>query len=364
MAQTNVAAQGTIIASVTSPTGTGSRSIEVIRDGVKPPVGSSDSSQQYDSFDGNHAAGTEYYGYTFSSPQTFTKLVFQEGKHFADGGWWANGSLKVQVRQGGNWRDVSASPIPPYPNGDSQGAFGSSFETYTFNLDNILGDGIRIIGTNGGSSHFVSIGELEVWATSGSSTPTPSLEGVWRSNNGEEYRFTQNGNQFSWYLASVHETGSGTITGTDMSLSWNGDRGKGSATGRITKTDAAGRPIEFSTSNGVVFTRQEVPVPVDLRITKACLVGLFNHWTDCDTGQVFESADLTPGIGTLHITDGGKTVEVALTGGGGDYTVEVLLSNGMKVRVALCGPDAQNIRLLEDGKRMGWRIEGKRLILP
>jgi hypothetical protein len=120
----------------------------------------------------------------------------------------------------------------------------------------------------------------------------------------------------------------------------------------------------LSASEIATLYKGQTPIPSDLRITKACLVGQYVRWTDCDTGQWFESANLTPGVHRLVVSDGGKALEVALLGGGGDYIVEVLLSNGMKARVAMCGPDAQNIRLLDDGQRMGWRIEGKRLILP
>jgi hypothetical protein len=44
--------------------------------------------------------------------------------------------------------------------------------------------------------------------------------------------------------------------------------------------------------------------------------------------------------------------------------VEVLLSNSAKVRAAMYAPDAQNIRLLDDGEKVGWRLVGKRLVLP
>ena len=30
----------------------------------------------------------DWVGYTFSSPQNFDRLVFQEGIHFGDGGWF------------------------------------------------------------------------------------------------------------------------------------------------------------------------------------------------------------------------------------------------------------------------------------
>jgi hypothetical protein len=99
-------------------------------------------------------------------------------------------------------------------------------------------------------------------------------------------------------------------------------------------------------------------------VRKACLVGLYNRWTDCDTGQSSESSDMIPGIGTLRVDGNGKAVTIALAGGMNDYTVEVILSNGTKARLALVGPNGQNIRLLPDGERMGWRIDGTRLVLP
>ncbi|MEI8196405.1 MAG: hypothetical protein WCI73_10890, partial [Phycisphaerae bacterium] len=163
----NIAAQGAIIASVSSPAGTGNYNIDIVRDGVKPAVASSDLTTEYDTKLSTTGPAIQYYGYTFSSSRTFTQLVFQEGMHFSDGGWFANGSLKVQVRQNGVWVDAALTSSPAYPNGNTQATFGSSFQTYTFTLASIVGDGIRIYGTAGGSAQYVSIGELEVWATRG-----------------------------------------------------------------------------------------------------------------------------------------------------------------------------------------------------
>ncbi|MEI8197246.1 MAG: hypothetical protein WCI73_15215, partial [Phycisphaerae bacterium] len=145
---------------------------------------------------------TQYFGYTFSSSRIFTQLVFQEGMPFSDGGWFANGSGKVQVRQNGTWIDAVLTSSPAYPNGNTQATFGSSFQTYTFTLASVVGDGIRIYGTAGGSLHYVSIGELEAWAMLGAGplaadplgasvtasvsatqpTPSPSLTPVSASN--------------------------------------------------------------------------------------------------------------------------------------------------------------------------------------
>jgi hypothetical protein len=147
---------GTIVAFITSPQGSGSKSLAVIRDGVFPAVGSGNSQQQYDTFTG--ATRTEdWIGYTFASPQSFGKVVFQDGMQFWDGGWFT--SIKVQVRQGGVWVDVPGATISPaYKGHDSV-----SYETYTFTFPTITGDGIRIDGVPGGVNTFISVGELRVF---------------------------------------------------------------------------------------------------------------------------------------------------------------------------------------------------------
>jgi PA14 domain-containing protein len=157
----NVASQAqTVIARVTAPTGSGGP-LSVIRDGVKPAVGSGDSSQQFDSYDGNNAATEDWVGYTFSTAKTFTRVVFQEGIHFWDGGWFT-APPTVQVRQNGTWVNVSGLSITPaYP-----GNNGVNFESFTMTFSQIQGDGIRLRGTPGGAAQFISVGELEVYALS------------------------------------------------------------------------------------------------------------------------------------------------------------------------------------------------------
>ena len=153
----NLALQGTIIARVTAPTGSGNKSLEVIRDGDKPPVGNGDSSRQYDTWDGANTAPEDWIGYTYPTAQTFTKVIFQEGMNFSDGGWFD--TLTVQVRQNGVWTSVG-SPVftPGYPPND-----GVSYETYVITFPPTTGDGIRLDGAPGGSADFISVGELEVY---------------------------------------------------------------------------------------------------------------------------------------------------------------------------------------------------------
>jgi len=154
----NLASQGTIIAKITAPLGGGSRSLETIRDGVRPAVGSTVLSTQYDTYDGANAAADDWIGYQFSSARTFNRVVFQEGMNFFDGGWFRN--LTVQVRQGGNWVNVSSlATTPLYPGINNN----TNFETYTLQFTPITGDAIRIFGAPGGSAAFISVAELQVF---------------------------------------------------------------------------------------------------------------------------------------------------------------------------------------------------------
>jgi hypothetical protein len=149
-----------ILAQVTKPTGDGSKSLAVIRDGVKPAVGSQVATQQYDTYDGNNTSTSDYIGYAFSGVKTFSRVVYQEGILAADGGWF-NGQIKIQVRQNGVWVTVPATVSPAYPGIND----GSSYQSFTFTFTPTTGDGIRIYGAPGGSAAFISVGELEVYGT-------------------------------------------------------------------------------------------------------------------------------------------------------------------------------------------------------
>ena len=160
LAGTNLTPLGTPIARVPNPTGGGNKNLEIIRDGDVPPVGTPDSSRQFDTFHGAGAAAPaaeDWIGYSYPTPHVFSRVVFQEGRHFVDGGWFD--TLTVQVRQGGTWTPVAGLTITPaYPAGDN----GVSFETYVLDFVPTLGDGIRIYGRPGGVDDFVSVAELQV----------------------------------------------------------------------------------------------------------------------------------------------------------------------------------------------------------
>lgn len=142
------------------PQGGGNPNIEVIRDNDFPPVGSFDSLRQYDTFHFGDQEDVDWIGYGFASPQSFRRLAFQEGRHFSDGGWFDN--VRVQVRVGSTWVDVNDMAFTP----DYAGNDGVNFNTYSITFAPMTGNAIRLYGNPGGSSSFISVAELRVFADS------------------------------------------------------------------------------------------------------------------------------------------------------------------------------------------------------
>jgi hypothetical protein len=162
---TDPVASAIIIVSEASPVGAGNKDIELIRDGKSAPVGSggNHATEQYDTFKGRGDDHEEFYGYVFRGEADVTAVIFTEGCHFDNGGWFKDGTLRVQVLIDGEWEDADAKVAPAYPKGDSQSTFGSNYQSYRFELlDATTCGGVRVIGMAGGSAHFTSISELSV----------------------------------------------------------------------------------------------------------------------------------------------------------------------------------------------------------
>jgi hypothetical protein len=160
---------GSIIARVPVATGSGNKDLEVIRDGDMPPVGTNEARRQYDTNDGRNAADEDWIGYAYPETHTFARVSFQEGMHFARGGWFS--SLTVNVRRNGVWNAVTSLGITPaYPGFND----GVSFETYEITFAPITGDAIRIWGRPGGKDDFISVGELRIFAAGTTPPPLPT----------------------------------------------------------------------------------------------------------------------------------------------------------------------------------------------
>lgn len=143
------------------PIGGGNWDPEVMRDGDFPPVGSDDSQRQFDTYHAGDQGTLDWVGYVFNEPKPITRLIYQEGKHFFDGGWWE--LLVVQHQTAPNvWVDTLGVTITPAYAGDN----GINFETYDIDFPTVNATGVRLIGRPGGSARFISVGELRVLAES------------------------------------------------------------------------------------------------------------------------------------------------------------------------------------------------------
>ncbi|MBQ8718110.1 MAG: PKD domain-containing protein, partial [Clostridia bacterium] len=154
-----------IIVSESNPGGAGCKDIELIRDGKSASVGSGGNhgTEQYDTFTGRGDDHEEFYGYIFRGEVDVASVTFTEGCHFDNGGWFKDGTLRLELMIDGEWEEADAKISPKYPTGDSMGTFGSNYQSYKFTLDSAtMCTGIRVIGMAGGSAHFTSVSELAV----------------------------------------------------------------------------------------------------------------------------------------------------------------------------------------------------------
>lgn len=143
---------------------------EVIRDGDYPPIGSVDSSRQFETYHDGDQGSFDWIGYDFGQPHEMRGLLFQEGKHNWNGGWFD--SLGVDVLVGGQWQPVSDLVISPgYPGNNGPEL---AFEPFTLRFTPVVATAIRISGQPGGLHTYISIGELRALAASAAPLTGPA----------------------------------------------------------------------------------------------------------------------------------------------------------------------------------------------
>lgn len=155
--ETDITGDGTPIAFVTAPTGSGNPDISVVHDGVLPVAGTTDPLLQYDTDTGGGPRTSDWIGYQFADVRYFSRLLFQEGIQSPAGGWFE--SLDVEVLDNGVWTPVvHRQVVPPYRGND-----GMDFDMYTVTFQAVAGTAIRIVGAPGGTGDYISAGEIRVY---------------------------------------------------------------------------------------------------------------------------------------------------------------------------------------------------------
>jgi hypothetical protein len=124
---------------------------------------------------------------------------------------------------------------------------------------------------------------------------TPDLTGQWNSNIGAVYEIQQSGSQFTWSAPGLSQSGTGTISGNNVTLSGPGWTVKGT----ITETDSSGNPTKIVGENGVVLFRTtgspavsvnppaQPPVPTAPKAPVGGVVSVSGKW-DSSIGATYE----------------------------------------------------------------------------
>ena len=163
---TDLSEEGQIVArlfelSPPLPQGKGNLDRETIRNGTWPPPGSESYWGQYDTFHGGDQGDDDWIGYTFGETHTFSRVVFQEGRHATAGGWFETLAVEVQAAPGAPWVPVAGLQSSIQVPGDTSNAGG--YETFELDFTPTAGRGIRLRGVPGGNVGYVSVGELRVY---------------------------------------------------------------------------------------------------------------------------------------------------------------------------------------------------------
>ncbi len=126
-----------------------------------------------------------------------------------------------------------------------------------------------------------------------SDQPAPGLSGQWNSNIGAVYEIQQSGNQFTWSAPGLNESGTGTVSGSNVNLNGPGWTVKGT----ITETDSSGNPTKIVGENGVVLYRasgmpQAQPAPAPPAVPqsnpqKSAISDVSGKWKN-NLGVVYE----------------------------------------------------------------------------
>ncbi|MBQ8911619.1 MAG: hypothetical protein IJY89_03525, partial [Clostridia bacterium] len=156
----------TVICNAPTPGGGESKDPAVLYDGVVPTKATGKDNLQFDTYrvldPVENPDIPSYIGYVYKEETTVSKVVFTEGGHFGNGGWFKNG-LSVEVLVDGKWTAVEFTSDKAYPVSNTGSAFGDPYETFTFTLKSpVKCDGVRIYGLGGGKAAFISCAELAV----------------------------------------------------------------------------------------------------------------------------------------------------------------------------------------------------------
>jgi len=143
------------------PQGDGNTNRELLRDGTLPPIGSLSYWASFDTFHDGDQGNEDWLAYLYDEAHTFERVVYQEGRHTGQGGWFDDLGLEVLASDGSTWTPVPGVGISPPLPADTSPAGG--FESFELSFPPVTGHGLRLIGAPGGPADYISVAEFVVY---------------------------------------------------------------------------------------------------------------------------------------------------------------------------------------------------------
>jgi Beta/Gamma crystallin len=163
------------------------------------------------------------------------------------------------------------------------------------------------------------------------------ISGQWNSNIGAVYEIQQSGNNFTWSVPSLNQSGTGTVSGNIVTMSGPGWTVKG----MITDTDTSGRPTKIIGENGVVLFRTtegqpaaikppaQQPAPPAPSVPPSALNTLTGQWNS-NIGVVYEiqqtGNQFTWSVPSLNQSGTGTVAGNIVTMSGPGWTVKGIIT--------------------------------------
>lgn len=142
------------IALVTSPTGGGLKNLTAINNGILR--------ESYDTFDNYETLDEDWFGYLWSEALYLDQIVYYEGMHSEDGGWWTN--LTVQFTEDGSiWKEAPNLMMTPLYDFTDSRIGRTAYSRFDIAFPTVRARGVRLRGRPGGAAGFTSVGELEAY---------------------------------------------------------------------------------------------------------------------------------------------------------------------------------------------------------
>jgi hypothetical protein len=136
-----------------------------------------------------------------------------------------------------------------------KGPFNESAYVYAARAVAPTAPNVAKAGTQIPQGYPAGPGKQEVPAAKVGPAAIFNVSGQWKNSLGWVYNITQQQGVFQWTVMNSSEKGNGTLMGYDLSVSWQGPQGSGSAQGKIIEVDANGTATKILWSNGVQFIR-------------------------------------------------------------------------------------------------------------